>query len=389
MIVTRTGQFKRSYAADTAVQRTNLQRIAFWGFVVALFVLVPRALSTVWINNVNQVLIAVVGVTGLNILLGYTGQISIGHGAFAGVGAFTMAVLNNRWHVPMLLGLPLGATMAAAIGLLVGIPSLRVKGLYLAVATLASQQILSWFFEHMEWLTRQNTSSVDVRVAWLQIPGIWNHKFKTDADLFYLFAVIALVTVLATENLMRSRIGRAFVAIRDREIAAEIAGVNAFAYKLLAFTISAFIAGIAGGMQALLFSRAQITPSQFDINLSINWLAMNIIGGLGSVPGAIYGATLLVLLPYELRNWTSSLKRAYPGVLSFHAHFALFDPGSWFDTLNALRKTLLSAMADRYAQIQDILFGAVIIGFLIFEPDGLNAIWLRVRRFFARWPFAA
>ncbi len=359
MIVTRTGQFKKSYAADAAIQRTNLQRIAFWGFVVAMFVLVPRVLSTVWINNVNQVLIAVVGVTGLNILLGYTGQISIGHGAFAGVGAFTMAVLNNRWHVPMLVGLPIGAAMAALLGLAVGIPSLRVKGLYLAVATLASQEILSWFFEHMEWLTKQKTSSVDVRAAWLHIPGILNHKFKTDTDLFYLFGVIAVVTVLATENLMRSRIGRAFVAIRDREIAAEIAGVNAFSYKLLAFTISAFIAGIAGGMQALLFSRAQITPSQFDINLSINWLAMNIIGGLGSVPGAIYGATFLVLLPIELRNWITSFRGSY----------------RW--------------LADHYSQIQDVLFGLIIIGFLIFEPDGLNAIWLRIRRFFTHWPFAA
>jgi len=353
MFSVRTGSFKRSYAADAAIQRTPLQRVAFWGFVLILFLAVPRTFNSVWLNNVNQVLIAVVGVTGLNILLGFTGQISLGHGAFAGIGAFTMAILNNRLHLPILVGLPVGGIFAASFGVLVGIPSLRVRGLYLAVATLASQQILIWFFEHMSFLTRQKTSSVDVRRAW-----ILTHKIRSDADMFYLFAILAIAGVLVAENLLRSRMGRAFVAIRDREIAAEIIGVNAFAYKLLAFAISAFYAGIAGGMLAILFSGGQITPSLFDISLSIQWLAMAIIGGLGSIPGPIFGAAFLTLLPIELRSIVGSLKDSFP------------------------------VLSQRYVQVQDILFGAIIVCFLIFEPDGLYAIWLRIRRFFVNWPFA-
>lgn len=333
----------------TALGRETIERILAWALVLALLFALPRVLSSVWLNNVNQVLIAAVGVCGLNILLGYTGQISIGHGAFAGVGAFTTAVLNNRWQVPILIGIPIGGAVAALLGVVVGIPSLRVRGLYLAVATLASQEILSWLFEHMTWLTKQRTSSVDVRKVWL-----FSHRIRSDADIFYVFAVIAIIAFVVARNLMKTRMGRAMVAIRDREIAAEIIGVNAFAYKLLAFAISAFYAGIAGGMVAVLFTRGQITPSQFDINLSIQWLAMAIIGGLGSIPGPLFGATFLVILPIELRNWIGDLKSSYP------------------------------VLADRYVQIQDILFGVIIIAFLIFEPDGLYAIWARIRRFFER-----
>ena len=329
--------------------RENAERIAVWALVLVLLFALPRLLSTVWLNNVNQVLIAAVGVCGLNILLGYTGQISLGHGAFAGVGAFTVAVLNNRWHVPILLGLPIGATLAAVLGVLVGIPSLRVRGLYLAVATLASQQILSWYFEHMTWLTRQKTSSVDVKKVWFL-----DHRIRSDADMFYLFAIIAIVAYVAARNLMKTRMGRAMVAIRDRELAAEIIGVNVFAYKTLAFAISAFYAGTAGGMVAILFTRGQITPSQFDIGRSIQWLAMAIIGGLGSIPGPLFGAAFLTILPIELRTWVGDLKGSY------------------------------AVLADRYVQIQDILFGAIIILFLIFEPDGLYAIWSRIRLFCER-----
>jgi len=328
-----------------ALGRENVERLAVLALVLILLFALPRLLSSVWLNNVNRVLIAAVGVCGLNILLGYTGQISIGHGAFAGVGAFTAAVLNNRAHVPLLIGIPIGGAAAALLGVVVGVPSLRVRGLYLAVATLASQQILSWFFEHMTWLTKQKTSSVDVRKVWL-----YSHRIYSDADIFYLFAVIAIIAFVIASNLMKTRIGRAMVAIRDREIAAEIIGVNAFAYKLLAFAISAFYAGIAGGMVAVLFTRGQLTPSQFDIGLSIQWLAMAIIGGLGSMPGPMFGAAFLTVLPFELRNWISSLKDSYP------------------------------ALADRYTQIQDMLFGVIIIGFLIFESDGLYAIWARIRR---------
>lgn len=347
---TRSDTLARPLAGRLALGREQLERLALGALIVFLFLALPKLLSSVWLNNVNQMLIAVVGVTGVALLLGFTGQISIGHGAFAGIGGFAVAVMNNRWHVPILVGVPIGGVLAALLGVVVGVPSLRVRGLYLAVATLASQEILSWFFEHMKWLTKARTSSVDVRRAW-----IFNHRIKSDADIYHLFFIIALLGLVICANLMRTRLGRAFVAIRDREIAAEIIGVNAFAYKLLAFAISAFYAGIAGGMTAILFSSGQITPSMFDINLSISWLAMAIIGGLGSIPGAVFGAVFLTWLPIELRTWVGDLKDVWP------------------------------VLAKRYVQIQDILFGVVIIGFLIFEPDGLYAIWRRIRRAFERF----
>ncbi|MHB8576007.1 MAG: branched-chain amino acid ABC transporter permease [Dehalococcoidia bacterium] len=349
METTRTEPLQRPTTGVPRVQPSYVGQVLTWAIVLALVFVLPQVLSKIWINNLSQVLIAVVGVIGLNILLGYTGQISIGHGAFAGIGGFTAAVLNNRFGVPILIGVPLGGLLAAAVGVVVGIPSLRVRGLYLAVATLASQEILSWYFEHMKKLTHARTSSVDVGKVW--IGNHWlNARGKHPEEFFYLFALVAIVAYVVSANLIRTRLGRAFVAIRDREIAAEIIGVNAFSYKLLAFAISAFYAGIAGGMQAILFSRAQITPSLFDINLSINWLAMAIIGGLGSLPGPLLGTAFLVLIPIELRDWIGHLKG------TFHV------------------------LSERYTQVQDILFGGIIIAFLIFEPNGLYAIWVRIRR---------
>ena len=354
MIHRECGVFKTSYEADMALYPLPIARWTVAAIAAGFFVVLPLAVHEYYLSIVNLISIAVVGALGLNILVGYTGQISIGHGAFMSVGAYTAANLATRLDLPFWVSLPLGGLMAAAVGAVVGIPSLRIKGLYLAIATLAGQLIIEWTINHVTWISGGAQASIQVprpRLAGLVI--------ASQRAMYFFLLVFVVLAVVGTLNLVRSRIGRALVAIRDHDIAAEIIGIDIFRYKLLAFAISSFYAGVTGVLYTYYLGVANY--EQFQLVTSIDYLAMIIIGGLGSVLGSIFGAVFITLLPIVIRY----AMEAFGGLF--------FSPQAVLNIIPNLRL---------------ILFGVLIIVFLVLEPEGLNRLWRNVRNYFRFWPFA-
>src|SRR5689334_15972220 len=279
------GYYKTTYAKDMALYPLPVARWTV-AVIVALLCIAPFALHEYYVSILNLILVATVGALGLNILVGYTGQISIGHAAFMSVGAYTAANLAVRLGLPFWLTLPAGGLMAAFIGALVGIPSLRIKGLYLAIATLAGQLIIEWTINHVPAISGGAQSSIEV-----PRPDLFGFVLNTQGRLYYFLLFFAIVAIVATLNLMRSRIGRAFIAVRDQDIAAEIIGIDIYRYKLLSFAISSFYAGVCGVLYTYYFGIANYEA--FQIVVSIDYLAMIIIGGLGSVLGSVLGAAFV------------------------------------------------------------------------------------------------
>jgi branched-chain amino acid transport system permease protein len=354
MLHRESGVFKTSYAADMALYPLPIARWTVAALLVLFAVVLPVALEDYYLTIINLCLIAIVGALGLNILVGYTGQISVGHAAFMSVGAYTAANLAVHFHLPFWVTLPAGGLMAALIGAIVGIPSVRIKGLYLAIATLASQLIIEWIINHTPAISGVAGASIQV-----PRPELWGYQMKTQGQLYFFLLFFAVLAILAALNLVRSRIGRAFIAIRDQDIAAEIIGINIFRYKLLAFAISSFYAGVTGVLYTYFLGIANY--EQFQIGVSIDYLAMIIIGGLGSVLGSIFGAIFVTLLPIVIRY----AMEAFGGVF--------FEPQTVLNLIPNLRL---------------MLFGTLIIMFLIVEPEGLNRLWRNIRSYFRVWPFA-
>ena len=349
-----TGVFKTSYAADMALYPLPIARGTVIALLVLFVVIVPAVFGEYYLSIINLVLISIVGALGLNILVGYTDQISIGHGAFMSVGAYTAANLAVRAGLPFWITLPAGGLMAALVGAVVGIPSLRIKGLYLAIATLAGQLIIEWIINHVPWISGGTQASIQV-----PRPSLFGHEMKTQGELYFFLLFFALIAIVAALNLVRSRIGRAFVAIRDQDIAAEIIGIDIFRYKLIAFAISSFYAGVCGVLYTYYFGIANY--EQFQLGVSIEYLAMIIIGGLGSVLGSILGAAFVSLLPLAIRTVMESV-----GGLFFAAN----------------------EMATVVSSMRLVIFGALIIVFLVMEPEGLNRLWRNIRNYFRVWPFS-
>jgi len=354
MLHRESGVFKTSYAADMALYPLPIARWTVAALLVLFAVVAPLSLHEYYLSIINLVMIAVVGALGLNILVGYTGQISIGHAAFMSVGAYTAANLAVKAHLPFWITLPAGGLMAALIGAIVGIPSLRIKGLYLAIATLAGQLIIEWTINHVPWISGGAQASIQV-----PRPSLLGYELRTQGQLYFFLLFFSVVAIVSTLNLVRSRIGRAFVAIRDQDIAAEIIGIDIFRYKLMSFAISSFYAGVCGVLYTYYLGIANY--EQFQIVVSIDYLAMIIIGGLGSVLGSILGATFVTFLPIVIR-WTME---------SFGGLF--FSPAELPGTISSLRL---------------IVFGALIILFLVMEPEGLNRLWRNIRNYFRVWPFS-
>src|SRR5215204_3423988 len=348
------GVFKTSYAADMALYPLPIARWAVAGFAGLFIVIVPLTLGEYYISILNLCLIACVGALGLNILVGYTGQISIGHGAFMSVGAYTAANLVVHLGAPFWITIPAGGIMAALIGALVGIPSLRIKGIYLAIATLAAQLIIEWTINHVPAISGGVQASIQV-----PRPTLFGTQLKTQTQLYLFLMAFVVLAIVATSNLVRSRIGRAFVAIRDQDIAAEIIGINIFHYKLWAFAISSFYAGVTGVLYTYYLGIANY--EQYQLGTSIDYLAMIIIGGLGSVLGSIFGAVFITLLPILIRN----------AMETFGGMF--MSPATVLNILTSLRLTV---------------FGLLIIFFLVVEPEGLNRLWRNIRNYFRVWPFS-
>src|SRR5690242_12271040 len=304
MLHRESGVFKTSYAADMALYPLPIARWTILAIIVLFAVILPLSLHDYYLSIINLSLIAIVGALGLNILVGYTGQISVGHAAFMSVGAYTAANLAVKFDLPFWITLPAGGLMAAFIGAIVGIPSLRIKGLYLAIATLAGQLIIEWVINHTPAISGGAQASIQV-----PRPTLLGHQIKTQGQLYFFLLFFAALAILATLNLVRSRIGRAFIAIRDQDIAAEIIGINIFRYKLLSFAISSFYAGVTGVLYTYYLGIANY--EQFTIVTSIDYLAMIITGGLGSILGSILGAIFVTLLPIAIRlameNWGAFL----------------------------------------------------------------------------------
>ncbi|HRD74847.1 MAG TPA: branched-chain amino acid ABC transporter permease, partial [Hyphomicrobiaceae bacterium] len=272
MFYRESGVYKTSYASDMALfpQPITKAAVAFW--LILFAVVAPLTLHDYYLSIINLVLIAIVGALGLNILVGYTGQISVGHAAFMSVGAYTAANLVVKFGLPFWITLPAGGLVAALIGAIVGIPSLRIKGLYLAIATLAGQLIIEWVINHTPAISGGAQASIQV-----PRPTFLGMELKTQGQLYFFLLFFAVLAIVATFNIVRSRIGRAFVAIRDQDIAAEIIGINIYRYKLLAFAISSFYAGVCGVLYTYYLGIANY--EQFQIVVSIDYLAMIIIGG--------------------------------------------------------------------------------------------------------------
>ena len=343
------GGFRISYRSDERIFDTALPIVGVVLLVAALAV-VPRFATTYWLDVMNRIGIAIIGALGLNILVGYTGQISIGHAAFLAVGAYATAILEINAGLPFYLAIPLAALVASGFGLVFGIPSLRLKGLYLAIATLAAHFITSYGIIHWESLTKG--------VLGLMVPPatVFGIPLDSDGRIYYLIFALVIPATFFAKNLFRTKIGRAFIAIRDRDVAAGVMGVSLYRYKLLAFVISSFYAGMAGGLMAH-HSRI-LFPDAFTLLVAIDYLAMIIIGGLGSILGAIFGAVFMTLLPEVLKLSATSLTGVYPNA------FGLI------------------------ASTRDIVFGLAVILFLMYEPLGLARIWLRVRSYWKLWPYA-
>ena len=339
-----------SYAQDMAIFRTKTH----WFFLVALLLVLftaPFWFGNHWLSIANRIGITIIAVTGLNILTGYCGQLSIGHAGFMAVGAYTSAVLVGRLDLPFIVGLLCAGVLSGLIGIIFGMPSLRVKGFYLAITTIAAQFIIIWVIEHWTSVTGPNGI---MDVGPVSFGGI---VLKTITSEFYLILGITIIAIFAAKNLARTRVGRAFVAIRDNDLAAEVMGINLYRYKLMAFFIGCFFAGIAGSLLAHT-SRA-ISPDYFQFKDSILFIGMIIIGGLGTTIGPILGVVFIRLLDELVTQLSPTLQNAFPDLL----------PG------------FTSGIAP-------MLFGLVIVLFLIFEPRGLGHRWQLFKAAYRYWPFS-
>ena len=339
-----------TYAEDMAIMRTKTHWGLFIGFLILLFT-TPLYFGNYWLGVFNLIGITLIAAMGLNILVGYCGQLSIGHAGFIAVGAYTAAILTNRLELPFLVGLPAAGLAAGTIGLIFGLPSVRVKGFYLAITTIAAQFIIIWVINH--WSLTGGFVGIKVPYA-----SIGSFVFRSEASQFYLIMVIAVLCTFFAKNLARTKVGRAFIAIRDNDLAAQVMGINLLYYKLLAFFIGCFLAGIAGALLAhwVGFMNAE----QFSLTESILYIGMIIIGGLGTTIGPIFGVVFIRILQQMLT----------------------------VEVVPWLEGTFTMLPAGFATGVTPMMFGLVIILFLILEPRGLAHRWSLFKAAYRLWPFS-
>jgi len=355
---------KRDYYED--VQLCTSGAVIFWlaALLVALAVF-PFLATSYYLYMANFLAINVIVAIGLNILVGYAGQVSLGHAGFFALGAYGTVILMTELHLPFLLALFAAGLIAAGFGFLLGLPSLRLEGPYLAIATLGFGLTITQIIGRIELFGgRQGLHTPDLFI------GGWH--LESDRDFYCLLIPLTVLLAVAARNLLKTKVGRALIAIRDAEIAAETLGVNLMGYKTLAFAISAFYAGIGGsafyagiGGGLYAFVLRFIEPEMFTLLMSIMFLAMVVVGGLGSIMGAITGACLLSWLDLQLRN-----------ILSIPYL------GNW---LEALSRTWFSITG--VSNIQLVVFGLILVLIMLFEPLGIFGFWIRAKKYWKAWPF--
>jgi branched-chain amino acid transport system permease protein len=357
MLYREAGQFKTSYEADQAVFPIRQDRFFIAAVLLVAFIAVPVLGNEYWLLTIMiPFLIYALAALGLNILTGYAGQVSLGTGGFMAVGAFATYKLATSFpDLNIVLVFLLAGLITALVGLLFGFPSLRIKGFYLAVATLAAQFFLVWMFNKFPWFNNYTASGVISAPPRAVFGNFYVTGAETSAVDKYLF-VLTFVTMLAfaAKNLVRGRVGRSWMAIRDMDIAAEIIGIRPLRTKLLAFAVSSFYCGIAGAMWAFIYAGG-VEALAFDIDRSFQILFMIIIGGLGSILGSFLGAGFILLLPILLDN--------------------------------APRLVGLELQVNIVSNLQSMIFGALIIFFLIIEPRGLARLWQIGKEKLRMWPF--
>jgi len=353
MLYREAGQFKASYQADQQIFPIRQDRVGFALVLAFFFLLVPALANQYWLQAILiPVLIFSLAALGLNILTGYAGQLSLGSAAFMAVGAF--AAYNFMLRVPgmpFLLALVLGGLCAAAVGVAFGLPSLRIKGFYLAVATLAAQFFIIWALTKFPWFSNHSASGV----ISAQAVVILGYAFDTPASKYLLTLTVVAVLALLAKNMVRSSTGRAWMAVRDMDVAAEVIGIRPLHAKLSAFAVSSFYCGVAGALYAYTYL-GTVEPEGFNLDLSFKILFMIIIGGVGSILGAFLGAAFIVLLPIFLDN---VIPKLFGGLLS----------------------------SSFSSNLQLVVFGGLIIFFLIVEPHGLARLWQIGKEKLRLWPF--
>ncbi len=352
MFYRETGQYKTTYAADRAIFPIRQDRIGMAVVLALAFVAVPLLANEYWLRSVlTPVLVFSLAAIGLNILTGYTGQLSLGTAAFMAVGAFAAYNLEVRVpQVPFLVSFAFAGFAAAGVGILFGLPSLRIKGFYLAVATLAAQFFIEWLFTHVAWFTNYSSSGV-ITAPPMTLLG---YSFESAESRYLVTLAIVVGMAVMAKNLVRSELGRAWMAVRDMDVAAEAIGINLMKTKLTAFAVSSFYCGVAGALWAYVYL-GTVEPQAFDVLRSFEILFMVIIGGLGSILGSFLGAAFIVLLPIFIANAS----------------------GVFGDTLSA----------ETIAHLEFVIFGGLIIFFLIVEPRGLARLWQIVKEKLRLWPF--
>ena len=356
MLYRESGQFKSSYAEDQQIFPIRQDRIAMAALLLVAFVVVPLVGDQYWLSAIlTPFLVLALAALGLNILTGYAGQLSLGTAAFMAVGAFMAYnfVLRMPW-LGIIPSFVLAGLCAAAVGVVFGLPSLRIKGFYLAVATLACQFFVLWAIQRWGWITNYSASGVITA----QKITLFGYPIDTPATKYLLTLAIVAVLALAAKNLMRSETGRAFMAVRDMDVAASVIGIPMMKTKLLAFAISSFYCGVAGALYAYTYL-GTVEPEAFTLDLSFRVLFMVIIGGVGSILGCFLGAAFITLFPIFLSIASKGLETAL-GIEISHA--------------------LVS-------NLESIIFGGLIIFFLIVEPNGLARLWQITKEKLRLWPF--
>ncbi len=357
MFYREAGQFKTSYAADQAIFPILQDRIGFTVTMVVAVVVIPLVANQYWLSTILlPFLIFSMAAIGLNILTGYCGQLSLGTGGFMACGAFAAFKLSTAFpDLNIVLVFLASGAITAMVGVLFGLPSLRIKGFYLAVATLAAQFFLLWLFNKYAWFTNYSPSGVIGAPPRAVFGDVFVTGPQALPEVKYIFVLgfVALLA-LAAKNLTRCRIGRSWMAIRDMDIAAEIIGIRPMAAKLSAFAISSFYIGIAGALWAFLYT-GTVEALAFEINRSFQVLFMIIIGGLGSIMGSFLGAAFIVLLPIFLSNVMLGINPSISTAMVSHVEF--------------------------------MIFGALIVFFLIVEPHGLARLWRIAKEKLRLWPF--
>jgi branched-chain amino acid transport system permease protein len=342
-----TGTFHENYAQDMAIFHSRLQRGSVVAFMILLFAC-PLFSSDRILTILTMMGIAVISVHGLNILTGYCGQISIGHAGFMAVGGYTSAILCAKLGVPFWVALPCAGLAAGVAGFIFGLPSLKIKGFYLIMATIAAHFIIIWIIIQLYSITGGADGLSVPR------PAIGSLSLSSKANYFYLVMVLTCLATLVAKNIVRTRAGRAFIAIRDNDLAAEVMGISLWSYKLQAFFIGCVYAGVAGSLLIHYYSFA--STDQFPFMDSVWYLGMLIVGGMGSTTGAVFGAVALKLL----------------------------------DELVTIAGPILSAAVapQAAASLALISHGLIIVIFLIFEPRGLHHRWERIKAYYRLWPFS-